>query len=284
MIAFGTAITEPETFERCAEPGIRLVAEPDSVVLANAATGSIFRSYNLALDQARELDDLEALVLLHQDAELTDPEFCAKVRAALADPEVAIAGCAGATGQRSIAWWEGAVRWASFGHRYDELGGGEIAALTWPTGINPSFAQTGEVDAIDGVLIAMSPWAVANLRFDESLGGLLHGYDFDICCQARAAGRKVVTADLRVMHHHSKTLISDIEDWVDAYVKIAEKWQTEIAPADREEWQRTVLRARAEAAAAKLIGGMADLVRETQEERDAKRIAELEAEVERLRA
>ena len=109
MIAFGTAITEPETFERCAEPGIRLGAEPDSVVLANAAPARSFAATTCSLDQARELSDLEALVLLHQDAELTDPEFCAKVRAALADPEVAIVGCAGAIGQRSIAWWEGAV-------------------------------------------------------------------------------------------------------------------------------------------------------------------------------
>ena len=36
----------------------------------------------------------------------------------------------------------------------------------------------------------------ATLRFDESLGAL-HGYDVDFCLQARAAGRKVVTADFR---------------------------------------------------------------------------------------
>ena len=30
----------------------------------------------------------------------------------------------------------------------------------------------------------MSPWAVRNTRFDESLGQF-HGYDFDICMQVR---------------------------------------------------------------------------------------------------
>ena len=45
--------------------------------------------------------------------------------------------------------------------------------------------------------MVLSPWAVRELRFDESLGKL-HGYDFDICMQARAAGKKVVTADFRV--------------------------------------------------------------------------------------
>ena len=52
------------------------------------AAGSIARSYNALLDRAAERDDLEALVLLHQDAEIVDADLCAKVRAALSDPEV----------------------------------------------------------------------------------------------------------------------------------------------------------------------------------------------------
>ena len=55
-----------------------MAAEPDSEILANAASGSIFRSYNLLLDMAAERDDLEALVLAHQDAEIQDPDFCKK--------------------------------------------------------------------------------------------------------------------------------------------------------------------------------------------------------------
>ena len=71
----------------------------------------------MLIDKVVDRDDLEALVLLHQDAEIVDPDFCAKVRQALADPEVAIVGCAGAIGVRSIAWWEGSVTWAGFTHR-----------------------------------------------------------------------------------------------------------------------------------------------------------------------
>ena len=104
MIAFGCAITRAKTYERFAEPGVRLVAEPDSEILVHATTGSIFRNYNLLLDRAAKLDGLEALVLLHQDAEIVDPDFCAKVREALRDPDVAIVGCAGAIGVRNIAW------------------------------------------------------------------------------------------------------------------------------------------------------------------------------------
>jgi hypothetical protein len=253
MILFGTAVTDLETYDRCAAPGIRLAAEPDSEVVAHQSAGSLFRNYNLLLDQAAAREDLEALVLVHQDAEIVDPDFCAKIRQALSDPEVAIVGCAGAVGVRGIAWWEGAVTWASFSHRYRELGGGEFPSLSWTDAEEPpSFTRTGEVDSVDGFVMAVSPWAVENLRFDESLGKL-HGYDFDFCMQARAAGKKVVTADFRVVHHHSLELISDSETWIEAHIRVAEKWDGRLPSAERGEvdWRKRSLRAEAEAAAAK---------------------------------
>ena len=145
------------------------------------------------------------------------------MREALADPEVAVAGCIGALGVRSIAWWEGSVTWASFIHRYGELGGGDLPGFAWDAAERPPFARTGEVDVVDGFLLVLSPWAVRNLRFDESLGSL-HGYDVDFCLQARAAGRKVVTADFRAVHNHSLDLVSDPEGWVEAHIRMQEKW------------------------------------------------------------
>src|SRR5436305_13161092 len=136
MIAFGSAITDSEIYQRCAEPGIRLAAEPDSEILAFASVGlnhpdatfrdfnlagSIFRNYNLLIDQVIDRDDLEALVLVHQDSEIIEANFCERLREPLRDPDVAIVGCAGARGVRSIAWWEGSVQWASFEHRFAEL-------------------------------------------------------------------------------------------------------------------------------------------------------------------
>ena len=252
MIVFGTAVTDLETYDRCAAPGIRLAAEPDSEVVAHQSAGSLFRNYNLLLDRAAARDDLEALVLVHQDAEIVDTDFCEKLRGALSDPEVAIVGCAGAVGVRGIAWWEGAVTWASFTHRYRELGGGEFPSLSWTTGPVPSFLRTGQVDTIDGFVMAISPWAVRNLRFDESLGKL-HGYDFDFCMQARAAGKKVVTQDLRVVHHHSLELIDNPEAWIEAYIRVAEKWDGRLPTADKGtvDWRQRAMRSEAEAAAAK---------------------------------
>ncbi len=250
MIAFASSITKQDVYERCAEPGIRLAAEPGSAVLSLPAAGSIFASYNRLLDEAAKLDELEALVLLHQDAEIVDPRFCSKLREALADPDVGVVGCAGAVGVRSMAWWEGSITWASFNHRYEEFRGGESPSYTWGEGNAPPWAHVGEVDTVDGFLLALSPWVVRNVRFDESLGQLLHGYDFDFCLQVRAAGRKVATADLKVVHHHP-IFGSDLEQWARAHVTVAEKWHGRMpgvgdAPGG---WEERTRRAEAQAAA-----------------------------------
>src|SRR3954468_4416132 len=118
MIAFGCAVTRPDVYRECAEPGIRRAAEPDSTVCALPSDGTLFEGYNALLDRFAAHHDLEALVLLHQDTEIVDADLCAKVRAALADPAVGVVGCAGSVGVRSIAWWEGSIAQASFVHRH----------------------------------------------------------------------------------------------------------------------------------------------------------------------
>jgi hypothetical protein len=252
MIVFASSITDPVVYKNCAERGIRRAAEPDSEVMPHAAAGSIFRSYNLIMDMVADRDDLEALVLLHQDAEIADPDFCRKLRAALSDPDVGVVGGVGAIGVRSIAWWEGSVTWASFVHRYGELGGGELPAFSWNGGEMPAYARTGEVDTVDGFVLGLSPWTVRKIRFDESLGQL-HGYDFDFCLQVREAGRKVVTADLKLVHHHSLELVSDVDTWVEAHMRVAEKWDGRMPKVGLAggDWKQRARRAEAEAAAAR---------------------------------
>ena len=112
MIAFGCSMTSPEIYARWAKPGVDLAAEPDSEVYAYQAAGSLFRSYNLIMEQAATHADLEALVLVHQDCEIVDPGLCAKVRRVLADPKVGVVGAMGVIGARSIAWWEASIVWA----------------------------------------------------------------------------------------------------------------------------------------------------------------------------
>jgi hypothetical protein len=223
MIAFGCAITRPDVYREAAGPGLRRAAEPDSELFEHSAPGTLFENYNALIERAAALDDLEALVLVHQDTEIVDTDFCSRAREALADPEVGLVGSVGAVGVRSIAWWEGSVATASFVHRFGEHGGGDLPAFSWSWAEAPPYARLGEVETLDGFLLVLSPWTVRNIRFDESLG-TLHGYDFDFCLQVREAGRKVVTADLRAIHHHSLDLVSQPESWIEAHMRIAEKW------------------------------------------------------------
>jgi Glycosyltransferase like family len=252
MIAFGTSIGETEPYHRYCEPGIRVAAEPDSEVYAFAATGPIARTYNLMLEAAAAREDLEGLVLVHSHAEIVDPDFCQKVRQVLSDPEMGVAGCVGATGVRSIAWWEGSVRSGPVRHHYSEQGGGEIPAFSW-TRRDPA---PGEVDAVDGFLLVLSPWAVRNVRFDEGLV-LGTGFDLDFCLQVRAAGRKVVVADLGVVYHRSLEVVPSegLEVWVEAHMHWARKWDGRIPGAEAEDanWKQRARRAEAEREAARAI-------------------------------
>jgi hypothetical protein len=227
MIAFGCSVSEPEPYIRYAGPGIRLSAEPDSRLLIFAAMDTLPRSYNLLLDTASRCDDLEALVIVHPHAELADRDLCAKVRRALSDPEVAVVGCAGASDVHSLAWWDAKVSCGAVTNVYTDFGGGSFPAFSWA---RPDPAPA-EVETVDGFVLALSPWAVRNLRFDEQLV-LGHGYDLDLCLQARAAGRKVVTADLSVREHRSLDIVTDTEMWVESHIAMARKGPSALGQVD----------------------------------------------------
>jgi hypothetical protein len=252
MIAFASSVTKPEVYARCAEPGIRRAAEVDSIVRVMPSIGSIFASYNALLDWAADLPELEALVLIHQDAEIVTDDFCAIIREALRDPDVGVVGCVGAVGVRSIAWWEASVTCASFINRYQEHGGGDLESFSWAWSEAPPYARTGRVETLDGFVLVVSPWAVSNIRFDESLGAF-HGYDLDFCLQVRAAGRQVVTADFRAIHHRQLEMVPDREEWIAAHIGVAEKWDGEMGiGAGVGGWKERALRAEAETAAARI--------------------------------
>jgi hypothetical protein len=269
MIAFGSSVTEPDVYRDCAEPGIRRAAEPDSEIQAMPAIGSIFRSYNALLDEFAEREDLEALVLVHQDAEIVDADFCAVIRRSLADPNVGLVGCVGAIGVRSIAWWEASVTCASFINRYDEHGGGDLPSFSWAWSDAPAYARVGEVETLDGFVLALSPRVVRNIRFDEGLGEF-HGYDLDFCLQVREAGLKVITADFRAIHYRQLEMVPDPAQWVDAHVRLADKWDGRLGiGVGAGSWRDRALRAEADTEAALMLAHINSL------ESDA-RVLELE--------
>lgn len=220
MIAFGCVIGSEERYRRHALAGIRRFAEPESVVVEKRGQDCIHRAYNDILAEFGELPELEAGVLLHEDVRITDAGFNDRLRAELADPRVAVLGAIGAKGVSSIAWWEahtqhGQVVW-DWNDDADGTARSDRRRVLGP-------GDTGECDAVDGLILILSPWSVRNLSFDETLGPSFHGYDVDLCFQARAAGRLVVAAPLPVVHCTTAP-IRDRGAWIGAHQAFAVKW------------------------------------------------------------
>jgi hypothetical protein len=164
----------------------RVLGGDDVVVLAR--TGSIAVGYNRILD----LTPKGAPVVLFHD----DTEFGAGARLVIADAmrDIDVVGAIGGVGVTEMAWWNAPQRrgWVQVKDgRHD-------------------FGPHGPVDAVDGLLMALAPSAT-HLRFDESYPGF-HGYDVDLCFQARAEGLVVATADIPVTHR-TKGGIRDQADW-----------------------------------------------------------------------
>lgn len=251
MILFASAMTDPEAYRRYARPGIRMAVEPGSVIHAFAAVGSVCRSYNMLLERAALEPDVEAVVLIQQDVEILDPGFCDRVRRALEDPDVAIVGAVGATGMSSIAWWDAEISAAPVVQRYQAFGSGEIPAFSW----KERAPAPAEVEVVDGRLMVLSRWALDTLRFDESLQ-LGYGYELDLCLKARAAGRKVTTADLKVAYH-TRTLkvLSDYDLWIEGHIQAAERLESRLPerPHPPGGWRERARRAEAERDAARTL-------------------------------
>ena len=146
------------------------------------------------------------------------------------------------------------MAWASFIHRYTELGGGDFPSLTWNESeapLMPGSARSTRSTA--------SCWAFPLGSCGHPLRRItrpaLHGYDFDFCLQVREAGRKVVTADFKVIHNHSLELANDLEHWSEAHVAVAEKWHgrmPEVGEAGGG-WRHRARRAEAEAAVTRAV-------------------------------
>ena len=122
-------------------------------------------------------------------------QFCARGARGAPRPGSGGRWMCGRDGVRSIAWWEGDVVCGSVRQRYEEYHGGEIDSYRW----THRQAPPAEVEAVDGQLLVLSPWVVRNVRFDETLL-LGHGFDLDYSLQVRQAGRKLLVAELGVLH------------------------------------------------------------------------------------
>jgi hypothetical protein len=210
VLAFVVAVADEAVYDAVARPALERVLEPDSVVVAVRTDGPPQPALNRVLDELAGELDLEAVVILHEDVRLLDPATASVVRATMRDPSVAVAGVVGATGVHGLAWWHGA-------------GVGGTSTPHHPEGRVQGHAAAGEVDVVDGIVLCLSPWATRTLRFDEAFAADFHGYDVDLCFQARFHGRKVAVMDLATEHLH-KPLFTGTDAWVRNELRFQWKW------------------------------------------------------------
>ncbi len=207
MIYFGTCAGYPAKLTKHARPGLTASMREGYVHLTPASNGvDIFPVYADMMREAKR-SDAEMLVLMHDDLEFQDPELASKLRAAFADPSVAIVGLIGARNVRGVEWW--------FGDR-----AGRVTDLA--IGLHDFGFANCEVDSIDGMMVALSPWALANLTL-EGLGYAgFHAYDAELCFQARAKGKRVVVADISAFHHSKGGFTQGLAD---AEAVFQRRWQ-----------------------------------------------------------
>jgi hypothetical protein len=178
MIGYGTCVGSWDKLRRNVIPRVG-----DSPLLALSGQTQLTAAYNNILD-AYSGRSLDAVILLHDDLEIVDPDAEAKFLEALADPDVALVGVCGGKGDKTLAWWDS----ETVGHQMTD------------SGMLDFGDRTGDVAFVEGSLFVFSPWAIENLRFDERYPGFL-GYD-DICLTARRTwARRVVVADVDTHHH-----------------------------------------------------------------------------------
>jgi hypothetical protein len=212
VIAFATAITSTTVYAEIALPGIERAAESDSVILTRSGYDSIQQPYNEMMDEAASLPGLEALVLLHQDLELLDDSLPRRVREVFADPRVGLTGPLGGCISKPHCWlWPD----VAYGTVDPQAGRGPVVG-------------SEEVDAVDGALLVLAPWAVRGLRFGEGLSELFHGYDVDIGLRVGVRGGKVICHDLPC--HHRREIKDDYEGQQLAGIALARMWDPTLRP------------------------------------------------------
>jgi hypothetical protein len=181
VIGFGVHVTDQTAFARHLGASISRYAEPDAVIL-EASAGSVTEAYCEALQAASVMPDLEALVLVREDAELTDARINDQVRRALAEPAVGVVGVGGALHVTSLCWWEAQTR-------------GTLRVHADTTAYEP---RDGDVHIVDDAVVALSPCAVRTLRLDPAVSYQRFGAAAELSVLARLAGLRVCVRDLAV--------------------------------------------------------------------------------------
>ena len=145
------------------------------------------RSVIATLNRAWRLADTEFLCVLHNDTEMVEPAWLARLLAALAEPAAGLAGLEGIKRLRRNGRYVGRTIVHSFAH-------GPTVRAPWE-----------EVAVVDSVCMCL-PRALMEAvgGFDEGYG-FYHGLDRDLSFAVRERGRRCLVVRAPFIHHGGGT-------------------------------------------------------------------------------
>jgi GT2 family glycosyltransferase len=169
-----------------------------------------------ALNQGTALAGGDVLCFLHNDTEMRDVRWLARLRAALDEPGVGLAGLYGVRRVRRDGRYVGRTIVHALGESANRRG-----AVT-------------DVAAVDGVCLMVSRAVLQQVGgFDEGYG-FFHGYDRELSFAIREAGYRCVVVDAPFVHHGGGTrtgpaaLVKSAEDLAQrraALTRFADRWR-----------------------------------------------------------
>lgn len=227
VLVFGVCVGESGKFERGLFPSLSEHC-PGAVLVTRRGQRSIFDAYNSILEEAAGFADLEGVVLVHDDVVVRDGAIETTLRKALADPTVGLVGVVGGVGQREMSWWKSA---SAVGH------------VEHATHLDDFSHGLADADVVDGLLMAVSAEVARRVRLDGRGYPGFHGYDAELCARVRAAGKRVVVADVEVFHN-CKPGPWGKPEYGQALLEWRRRWQSQSA------FERLLLRAKRDALAA----------------------------------
>lgn len=193
MMAFGTSVGNPDKWRKHCIPGVQHNVDEPHRWLSFASENHVPGVYQKILESVRAMPDVDVLVFLHDDLQIQDPKFAQKIRAAVG-AGFDVVGLVGTTKLASLHWWE---------HGPDSWRGYAVDGRDGRTVVDGGFAEGDPcpVESVDGMLFALSRWAIDHLSFKpESYPGL-HGYVEEACTQARRHGGRVGVTRIDAFHH-----------------------------------------------------------------------------------
>lgn len=185
VLVFGCCIGPSGKFATVAEPALEATMSSEDLLVREQGSDGICAAYNRILARAREIEDCEGVVLLHDDVAL-GASARHQILDGLRQPGVGVAGAVGGRGLFGPQWVDARHR---AGYADDFYGRRRYGP------------ETADVDVVDGLLLALSPAAFRTLDFDPHNFPAFHGYDTDYCLRVRTAGHRVLVVPVDYVHH-----------------------------------------------------------------------------------